>query len=451
LAKELRSAPWRSRRGRNLRRFDDKIRSASGPYTVTISSIDLANSLTFNAPQAALVESAGELLVDGALTVNSGFVSLNEANAFSNVAITGGTLAFGNTGALAAGAVVLNGGELLATANVTLNNALSILGPSTIAAAHGTALNENSTGYAITANTTVNIGSAGQDGTVLWHTNAATVVGIPVGSLNVQDGAFKAADAELSFLLTNVAQTTVDSGASIDLAGFSTTIFDLLGAGAVMGSAAPTTLTLGAANFSGAISGPLSLVADGAIILSGANTYTGTTTIKSGDSLQLGVGGATGSLGGGAISDGGTLSIDVGDAVTLTGVISGAGALQQIGTGVTSINTANTYAGGTTLSAGTLAIGNRAALGAGTLTVSNGELLGTASATFANTISLSTSGATGIIAAAPGATLSLTGALTLAGANTIDIGAPGQNGDILWKSTLGGPRPGISLMSSTAR
>ena len=120
---------------------DDVTISASGPYTVTISSIDLANSLTFSAPQAALVESAGELLVDGALTVTSGFVSLNEANAFSNVAITGGTLAFGNTGALAAGAVVLNGGELLATANVTLNNALSILGPSTIAAAHGTTLN----------------------------------------------------------------------------------------------------------------------------------------------------------------------------------------------------------------------------------------------------------------------------------------------------------------------
>ena len=65
---------------------DDVTISASGPYIVNITSIDLANSLTFDAPQAALIESAGELLVDGALTVNSGFVSLNAANTISNVA-----------------------------------------------------------------------------------------------------------------------------------------------------------------------------------------------------------------------------------------------------------------------------------------------------------------------------------------------------------------------------
>ena len=87
--------------------------------------------------------------------------------------------------------------------------------------------------------------------------------------------------------------------------------------------------------------------------------------------------------------------------MTLTNAVSGAGALHQIGTGVTSINTANTYTGGTTFAAGTLAIGNGGALGTGALTFASGELLATATATVANGINLSTSGSTTTIVAAP--------------------------------------------------
>ena len=61
--------------------------------------------------------------------------------------------------------------------------------------------------------------------------------------------------------------------------------------------------------------------------------------------------------------DGGTFSIFRDNAITLTNAISGGGVLRQFGTGVTSINTANTYTGGTMLSAGTLAIGNGARVG----------------------------------------------------------------------------------------
>src|SRR5258708_1609572 len=120
---------------------DDVTISVAGPYIVTISSADLASSLTFNDSQAALYENAGSLTIGGALTVNAGFVSLNEANAIGSVAIAGGVLAFGNGAALGAGTVFLSGfGELLATANETLTNALDFLGggsTSTIAAAHG--------------------------------------------------------------------------------------------------------------------------------------------------------------------------------------------------------------------------------------------------------------------------------------------------------------------------
>jgi autotransporter-associated beta strand protein len=403
--------------------------SASGPYIVTISSADRANTLTFNGSSAALFENAGSLTMAGALTVNSGFVSLNEANTIGSVALSGGELAFGNGGALGAGIVTVSGGELLGTANETLGNALTVSGTSTIAATHGTTLNENASTYAISANTTLNFGSPGEDGTVLWHTNTGSSISFPFNGVHVQAGMLAGADANFSFILENASQTTVDTGASIDLAGFNTRIGDLMGGGAITNSGASTTLTLAAAKFSGSISGALSLVANGAVVLSGANIYTGTTTINSGQSLQLGVGGSTGSIGGGAISDNGTLSIEHNNAVTLTNAISGSGTVEQFGTGVTSINTANTYSGGTAITAGTLAIGNGSALGSGTVSLSGGELLGTANETLANTLSFF---GTSTIAAAPGTTLNENATTYAISANTtLNFGSPGEDGTVL--------------------
>ena len=207
--------------------------------------------------------------------------------------------------------------------------------------------------------------------------------------------------------------------------------------GAVTDSGAAATLTLAAANFSGAISGPLSLVSNGAVVLSGANTYTGATTINSGGKVQLGVGKATGSIGAGAITDNGTLLIERNNAVTLTNAISGAGTLEQFGTGVTSINTANTYTGGTTISAGTLAIGNAAALGTGTVSMTGGELLGTATETLTNGLTFSGSST---IAAAHGTTLTENASsMAFIGGATLNFGAPGQDGTILWHTTLTRP------------
>src|SRR5580704_17354019 len=70
--------------------------SIAGSYIVTISSPDAAGTLTFNAPSAALLENAGLLTVAGALTVDSGLVSLNKANTIGSVVLNGGVLAVGN-------------------------------------------------------------------------------------------------------------------------------------------------------------------------------------------------------------------------------------------------------------------------------------------------------------------------------------------------------------------
>ena len=131
----------------------------------------------------------------------------------------------------------------------------------------------------------------------------------------------------------------------------------------------------------GGVGGSLVKVGTGTLTLSGANTYTGGTTINSG-TLQLGDGGASGSIIGGVVDNAGaTLAFDRSDTMTFAGVISGAGAVSQIGTGTTVLTADNPYTGGTTISAGTLAVGDfahqSAALsGGGSIAVEAGGTLG---------------------------------------------------------------------------
>ena len=63
------------------------------------------------------------------------------------------------------------------------------------------------------------------------------------------------------------------------LAGIGLSLTNLLGGGSVIDSGVAATLTLGAANFSGTISGALSLILNGATTLSGLEDYTGGATL----------------------------------------------------------------------------------------------------------------------------------------------------------------------------
>ncbi|MES2439964.1 MAG: autotransporter-associated beta strand repeat-containing protein [Verrucomicrobiota bacterium] len=127
-------------------------------------------------------------------------------------------------------------------------------------------------------------------------------------------------------------------------------------------------LTVGAAignNSSNAVS--LLKAGPGQLILTGANTYTGVTTIGSGI-LQLGDAGETGSLSpSGTIVNNGNLTINRFSEVvqgTDFGTITGTGSFNQAGFGgTTKFTAANTYAGTTTISSGTLQLGNGGATG----------------------------------------------------------------------------------------
>ncbi len=97
----------------------------------------------------------------------------------------------------------------------------------------------------------------------------------------------------------------------------------------------------------------------GTLTLTGANSYSGATTISQGV-LQIGAGGTTGSLGGGSIfiAAAGALAVNRSDSVTIAGAISGAGTLNQIGAGTTILSgNGAAFTGTTNVNAGTLQLG----------------------------------------------------------------------------------------------
>ncbi|CAI1196705.1 Outer membrane protein IcsA autotransporter precursor [Serratia quinivorans] len=132
----------------------------------------------------------------------------------------------------------------------------------------------------------------------------------------------------------------------------------------------------GQAIMGGALGGSGAFTFDGAgkLILSGANTYSGTTTINGG-TLQIGNGGTSGALGSGAVTNNGILAFNLSNSYTTAAAISGSGQLQQNGSGTTLLAGTNTYTGGTIINAGTLQIGNGGATGSITGNVTNNGVL----------------------------------------------------------------------------
>ena len=167
-------------------------------------------------------------------------------------------------------------------------------------------------------------------------------------------------------------------------------------------------------SFDGQIVGTGSLrqAGTGTTVLTGTNLYTGGTTIESG-TLQLGDGGTSGSIVGDVANDG-MLVFDRSDLVTFGDLISGSGAVEQVGSGTTVLTGSNSYAGGTSILGGTLQVSADANLGAaaGGLAFSGGTLRTTAS--FASARGASLTGA-GTILTDAGTTLALDGVISGAG------------------------------------
>ncbi len=109
---------------------------------------------------------------------------------------------------------------------------------------------------------------------------------------------------------------------------------------------------------------PGTLTITGGIVTVGGILKTGT-----GGTINIGTGGTTGVLlgGTGSFTNNGTLIFNRSDASTYSGTISGAGSVTKQGAGRLTLARANSYAGVTTISAGTLALSGTGRVGTGGL------------------------------------------------------------------------------------
>ena len=119
--------------------------------------------------------------------------------------------------------------------------------------------------------------------------------------------------------------------------------------------------------------GRLTKTGEGTATFTAYNTYTGDTVITAG-TLELGNGGTTGSIVG-DVTNNGRLAFNRSDTVLFEGAISGGGSVEQRGTGTTRLAVANTYTGGTTITACTLELGNGGTTGAIVGDMANGGML----------------------------------------------------------------------------
>ncbi|EKQ5423564.1 autotransporter-associated beta strand repeat-containing protein, partial [Salmonella enterica] len=165
-------------------------------------------------------------------------------------------------------------------------------------------------------------------------------------------------------------------------------------------------------DFDNNIGGTGSVVKSGdkTLTLSGANSYTGGTTISGGTLVATNVE----ALGSGDVTDNAVLELNTGG--DFTNAISGSGQVVKSGDKTLTLSGANSYTGGTTISGGTLVASNVEALGTGDIT-DNATLELNAGGDFANNI-----GGTGSVVKSGDKTLTLSGSNTYTGGTTISGG-----------------------------
>ena len=323
-------------------------------------------------------------------------------------------------------------------------------------------------------------------------TNTAGIIGYSSGStgavLVTGTGSTWTGSGNVSVGLAGTGTLTVAGGGAVNVGGGSGTVvvadqvgsIGTLNIGAAPGNTAvaPGTVNAtavqfgagtGALNFNHTASGYVfapTITGSGAVnvfagttIFTGNNAYSGGTTINGG-TLQLGNGGTSGTISGN-VANNGVFAINRSDAFTFANVISGSGVLQQRGPGTTILTAANTYTGGTIVSAGTLRLGSAGSLApTGALTVNGGTfdlngniqtvgaLSGTGGVLALGSGALTTDSAsnTALASAITGTggltkqglgTLNLTGTNTYTGPTSVTAGTLAVNGSLTSNVTVG--------------
>ncbi|MFO0880916.1 MAG: autotransporter-associated beta strand repeat-containing protein [Gemmataceae bacterium] len=381
----------------------------AGASSLTVSNtttLGASGVLTVNATTAATTGSiAGTITGTGAaalVKVGPGTLTLSGNNTYlGQTSINAGVLTISSATALgttASPTVVASGAALALdpTASITVAEPIRLngIGVSGIGALVNLGQNNFLTG-GVTLLASSAIGVSG--GTLTVQTTGVTdgagsftLSKVGAGTLRISapgtyDGGSTISAGTLALGASDVLPAgTVTVDATLDLAGFAEGITLLAGSGIITTSAGPATLTVDAGSFAGTIQNTVALTkaTSGTLVLSGANTYTGATSIQAGllragasntfstdSAVSLAnVAGATldldgfnntipslaggGATGGQVTLGGALLTIDGSDFTTFAGTISGNGQLTVSGTTTLELTSANNYTGTTTIHAG---------------------------------------------------------------------------------------------------
>jgi autotransporter-associated beta strand protein len=357
-----------------------------GPFNNITLTIDtpITGVGTLSKVGSGTVVLAGDNTYSGGTTVDSFILRVGHNNALST-----GPVTF-NSGATRL--VVANGVTI--TNSITLNGGVGEMGRGLIenGGASGNATISNGT-ISITGNASAggHFASTGTGGSL---TIASPITSSVVIYFRAGTGIFSGGGSYNDFTISaGTVRLGADNGLStsatlaiaasatayVDLSGFSQQLAGITKGGytAVIGNnsgdGVSTLTTTGTSVYAGIIQdtlgtagGKVALTVDGgALTLFSANSYTGPTTISAG-TLQLGNAGLNGSLSpASALSVAENALFTVNQTDTLTqgtefssAAITGAGGFTQAGTGTTILTAANSYTGPTTVSAGTLQLGN---------------------------------------------------------------------------------------------
>ncbi|MEY3895957.1 MAG: hypothetical protein RLZZ214_1477, partial [Verrucomicrobiota bacterium] len=360
-------------------------------------------------------------LTGGAVTATSlsksgaGTLQLDTAISGATLAVSGGVLALGS--------------QNQSFGNVSLTSG-SITGTSAVLTGTGSAFDVQS--GSISAILGGSIGLNKTTGGTVTLSGANSYTGATLVSAGTLAEGSTGLIADSSALTVDGASAVFDLGANHD---DTVAAVSLKNGGSITGSGTSALTGSSYAVESGSVSailagaGTLTKTTSGTVTLSGANTYNGGTNVKNGTlnldggtnrllstgSVVLGDTGTSGKLvlGGTTVADqtlsgltttgsggsvvGGnasnsTLALDIAGTNTFGGTLGGAGtnennlALTKSGVGTLTLSVANTYAGGTQLNGGTLALGEYRAAGTGTITAVNGTTIAALSGVGGNAV-----------------------------------------------------------------
>ncbi|KIQ19098.1 hypothetical protein RT97_28870 [Variovorax paradoxus] len=411
--------------------------TALGSAAVTVSGasslqantpVSVGNNFNLNAQMA--VGGSNDLAMNGTLNglggivkIGSARLTLGSANNFAGgVNLQGGSVRVGTNTSLGVGAFTVNGNAALdSSANVAVGNAVVLNAGLAVGGANNIALGGIVSGT----------GALGYDGTATLALNNANTfkggVNLSSGTLSVGNdsalgtgGLAVGGDATLTAGLAGIAL-----GNSIGLGGTAT--LSLAGQNALalnggIGGAGKLAIngpdvTLGSANgFGGGVT-----LAGGKLSL-GTSTSLGTGTLGvTGNATLASTGGALALAN--AVSLGAALTVGGAADIAFDGPVTGGGSLVKTGVGTLALNNANNFGGGITLAAGTLRVGNDAALGTGALTVaSTSTLAASTDVALANDVVLNANlGIGGAKNITLGGTINGTGGISVGGTGTLAL------------------------------